>query len=253
MTTAVQELPVEHVMAESLPAERDPLLRLEERLDRLATQVARLGEQMEFLAEEAYAARRRRTEMEELQSDLLPIARDLYAVTVAQLEEIQAYVQLEDVLHLVKRLARNTRNLHGLLDQMESLLDLGHDLAPISKELFDQAVTLLDQLEQKGYFGFARQSLYVADRIVTAFGEEDVRLLGDNIVTILTTVKALTQPEIMRLVHNLTVAYQGADAQELPTGLWGLLQQMRDPQVRRGLALTMAMLKRIAAQTPGPA
>ena len=238
---------------EALTQEADRMARLEARLDHLATQMARLGEQMTFLAEESYAARRRRQEMEDLQRDLMPVARDLYAVTVAQLEEIQAYVQLEDVLHLVKRLARNAHSIHALLDQLESLQDLGRDLAPLSKEAFAQAVTVLDQLEQKGYFGFARQSLYVVDHIVTAFGAEDVRLLGDNIVTILTTVKALTQPEMMKLIHNLTDAYQEADAQQLPTGLWGLWREMRDPQVRRGLALTLAVLKRIAAQTPGPA
>ncbi len=259
MTTAVQEIAAVPVTApdpdplangDAALSDSARLRRLESRLDALATQVARLGEQMEFLAEEAYAARRRRQEMEDLQSDLMPVARDLYAVIVAQLEEIQAYVQLEDVLHLLKRLARNTHSVNALLDQLESLQDLGRDLGPITKEMFAQAVTVLDQLEQKGYFGFARQSFYVADRIVTAFSEEDVRLLGDNIVTILNTVKALTQPEMMQLVRNLTAAYQETGAQELPSGLWGLLREMRDPQVRRGLALTMAMLKRIAAQTP---
>lgn len=251
MSIAVHDLPTA-IDAQALDASADGarLAVLEHKLDALATQVAALGERMEFLADEAYAARRRRMEMEDLQTDLMPVVRDLYAVAVNQLEEIQAYVQLEDVLHLLKRLARNTRNIHELLDQLESLQDLWRDLSPVTKEMFGQAVSVLDGLEQKGYFGFARQGLYVADQIVTSFGEDDVRLLGDNIVIILNTVKALTQPEMMNLVNNLTQAYHEADAQELPTGALGLLKQMGDPQVRRGLALTMAMLKRIAAQTP---
>ena len=250
MMVAVKDLPTAAAPGGGGLLGADRLAALEAKLDGLATQVARLGEQMEFLADEAYAARRRRIEMEDLQTDLMPNVRDVYDVTVSQLEEIQAYVQLEDVLHLLKRLARNTCSINDLLDQLESLQDLWHDLSPLTKEMFTQAVTVLDDLERKGYFGFARQGLYVADQIVTAFGEDDVRLLGDNVVTILNTVKALTQPEMMNLVNNLTAGYHEADGQDLPTGFMGLMNQMRDPQVRRGLALTMAMLKRVSQQTP---
>jgi uncharacterized protein YjgD (DUF1641 family) len=74
--------------------------------------------------------------------------------------------------------------------------------------------------------------------------------LGDNVVLILNTVKALTQPEVMNLVNNLTEGFHEAEDQvdDLPTSTFGLLQQMRDPDVRRGLAITMAMLKRVSQQ-----
>ncbi len=63
-----------------------------------------------------------------------------------------------------------------------------------------------------------------------------MRQLGDNVVLILNTVKALTQPEMMNLVNNLTQGFHEAEdqAEELPTSTFGLLKQMRDPDVRRG-------------------
>ena len=171
-------------------------------------------------------------------------------VTVEQLEEIQAYVQLEDVLRLTKRLARNTRTFNELLDQVESCTTSWKDMSPLTKDMVDQAVLMLNDLEQKGYFGFVRQGAYVLDQVVTSFGEDDVRQLGDNVVLILNTVKALTQPEMMNLVNNLTQGFHEAEgqAEELPTSMFGLLRQMRDPDVRRGLAITMAMLKRVSRQ-----
>jgi uncharacterized protein YjgD (DUF1641 family) len=83
---------------------------------------------------------------------------------------------------------------------------------------------------------------------VESFTEDDVRQLGDNIVLILNTVKAMTQPEIMNLVNNVTVTYREVEQQpdELPTSVVGLMRQMRDPEVRRGLALTMRVLKAVA-------
>ena len=69
----------------------------------------------------------------------------------------------------------------------------------------------------------------------------------NNIVLILSTVKAMTQPEIMNLAGNLTASYQEAERDPaLRTGMLDLVGQMRDPEVRRGLALTMRMLRAIA-------
>jgi uncharacterized protein YjgD (DUF1641 family) len=241
--------------SDSLPAaenseQKDRIAALENKLDNLSASVAAIGEQIEFLTQQAYESNRRQREWDELRGDLAPIANDLYKITVDQLEEIQAYVQLEDILGLAKRLARNTRNIDQLLDQMESMQDLWRDIAPLTDDMFHQLVVMLNDMEQKGYFGFVRQSAYVADQIVTSFSEEDVQLLGDNVVLILETVKALTQPEMMNLVNNLTQGFQDVDGQadELPSSLFGLMGQMRDPDVRRGLAITMAMLKRVSQQ-----
>ena len=231
-------------------ADIDRLAELNSKLDRLTESVAALGQQVEFLGEKAYEDRRRQREWDELREDLTPVINDVYAVTVEQLEEIQAYVQLEDVAQLAKRLARNTRTFNELLDQVESVNDFVKDFAPLSADMLEQSILMLNEMEQKGYFGFVRQGQYVMDQIVTSFSEDDVRLLGDNVVLILNTVKALTQPQMMDLVNNLTSGFQEVEGgtDELPTSLFGLMREMRDPEVRRGLAITMQVLKKISAQ-----
>lgn len=233
------------------PAHVERMAIIEQKLDTLADSVQALGEQMQLLTGYAHQNRRRQQEWDDLRADMTPVLNDMYSITVEQFEEIQAYVQLEDILQLVKRLARNTRTFNQLLDQMESLQDLWADASPLTTDMFNQSVLLLNDLERKGYFAFARQGAYVLEQIVTSFTEEDVRQLGDNVVLILNTVKALTQPEVMNLVNNLTDGFHEAEghAEELPTSTFGLLKQMRDPDVRRGLAITMTMLKRISQQS----
>ena len=231
----------------------DESMRLDEisrKLDQLTESVAALSEQVEYLRETAYDNHRRQREWDELREDLTPVIGDMHAVTVEQLEEIQAYVQLEDVLNLMKRLARNTRTFNQLLDQVESANDFMKDFAPLTNDMVEQAILLMADMERKGYFGFVRQGQYVLDQIVTSFSEEDVRQLGDNVVLILNTVKALTQPEMMGLVNSLTQGFQEIEEhpEELPTSMFGLLREMRDPEVRRGLAVTMEVLKRISKQ-----
>lgn len=223
---------------------------IERKLDFLTANLQLLTEQMTFLTTQAVENRRRQQEWDDLSADLKPVVKDMYAITVQQLEEIQAYVQLEDVMRLMKRLARNTRTFEQLLDQMESLSDLVRDVSPLTKDMFNQMVEMLNELELKGYFGFMRQGLYVLDQIVTSFDEDDVRQLGDNVVLILNTVKALTQPELMNLANNLTQGFYEVEAhpEVLSSSTSGLFKQMRDPDVRRGLAITMALLKRISQQ-----
>ena len=237
-------------IAERPPDETTRLDEINSKLDQLTASVAALGEQVEHLKEKAFDDRRRQREWDELREDLTPVISDMYAVTVEQLEEIQAYVQLEDVLNLMKRLARNTRTFNQLLDQVESANDFMKDFAPLTNDMVEQAILLMADMEQKGYFGFVRQSQYVMDQIVTSFSEEDVRQLGDNVVLILNTVKALTQPEMMGLVNNLTQGFHEIEEhpEALPTSTFGLLRSMRDPEVRRGLAVTMEVLKRISKQ-----
>lgn len=227
-----------------------PLSSLESKLDRLVESVQVLGDQVALLTAKAQADRQRQEEWDDLRADLMPVINDLYTVTVEQLVEIQSEVQLEDLLVLLKRLMRSARTFGAMLEQLESVNDLLHDISPLTKEMFGEAVTLLNDLEHKGYFGFLRQGQYVADQIVTSFSEEDVRLLGDNIVLILNTVKTLTQPEMMSLANNLTQGFHDAEKEidQLPTSMLGLLRQIRDPDVWRGLALTMSILKRVSKQ-----
>ncbi len=218
------------------------LLEINQKLDLLAGQVA-------YLTEQSERAERERAARAELLRDLTPIADDVYRLAVEQLEEVEQYVSLNDLLRLAKRLARNGRNIEKMLDQLESVMDLADTLVPLTDAGFARAVRELETLESKGYFGFARGGWQIVDNIVTSFGEEDVRQLGNNIVLILQTIKEMTQPEVMNFARNMVSAIEREGAQEVNISYRSLLAQMRDPNVRRGLALTMRVLRSIGRQT----
>jgi uncharacterized protein YjgD (DUF1641 family) len=222
------------------------LVELNAKIDALTAQLGVLTDYVED-------QRRRQREWDDLKSDLTPIAMDAYQVAVEQFEELEPYVQLEDLIYLVKRVARNTRNVEMLLDQVESLSDLVHDASPIVNDAVLMAVEQMDAMERRGYFRLVKEGQVVLDNIVDAFGPEDVRQLGDNVVTILTTVKQMTQPEIMGMMQNLAGGLRKAEAQpsDASTSMWSLLKQFRDPQTRRGLAITLGMLRAVGAE-PSP-
>ncbi len=124
------------------------LAALNAKLDELSAQVA-------FLAEQARDTARRQQERAELIHDLLPIANDAVGLVTEQLDEIQGYVDLSDLLRLLKRLLRNGRNLDRMLDQLESLMDLAQTVGPLSDSIFEKATDVLQAADQKGYFALA--------------------------------------------------------------------------------------------------
>jgi len=220
------------------------MVELNHKIDELSAQVA-------YLAEQAQAAERQRADRAELMRDLTPIANEAFRLSVEQLEEIQEYVELDDLLRLVKRLARNGRNFEKMLNQLESMMDLAETVGPLANEAFGKAVHQLTEMERKGYFTFAQGGMQIMDNVVTSFTEEDVNRFGDNVVLILNTVKDMTQPEIMNFVRNTLLVAEQEIEKPVDISYTGLMRQMRDPEVRRGLALTMRVLQVVGAQASG--
>ena len=214
------------------------LVELNQKVDALTAQVA-------FLAEEARTQQQRRQEWDELKNDLTPVASEAYRLSVQQLDEIEGYVQLEDIIRVTKRLMRNTRNLEQMLDQLEGFADLSRELSPLSQDMFLMLMTRLDEMERKGYFSFVQGGMEIMDQIVTNFTEEDVRQLGENVVLILQTVKEMTQPEIMQLLSS-TASVMRDEAIPEDVSMLYLLRQMRDPAVKRGLAKTLNVLRTVS-------
>jgi uncharacterized protein YjgD (DUF1641 family) len=214
------------------------MVELNQKVDALTAQV-------EFLAEEARQQKNRRQEWDELKSDLTPIAGEVYRLSVQQLDEVEGYVQLEDIVRLLKRLMRNTQNIEQMLDQLEGISELSSELTPLSEEMFLMLMTRLDEMERKGYFTFIQGGMEILDTVVSNFTEDDVRQLGENIVLILNTVKEMTQPEAMQLLQNTATVMMEEEVPE-KVSMFYLMRQFNDPSVRRGLARTMNVLRTVS-------
>jgi uncharacterized protein YjgD (DUF1641 family) len=226
-------------------------MKMDQSLVDLNQKIDTLTAQVEYLTQQAKAVERQRADRAELMRDLTPIANEAFRLSIEQLEEIQEYVELGDLLRLVKRMARNGRNFEKILNQLEGIMDLMDTVGPLADEAFEKAVMELARMEQKGYFNFARGGMQIMDNVVTSFTEEDVNRFGDNVVLILNTVKDMTQPEIMNFVRNTLLVAEKEIDKPVDISYSGLIRQVRNPEVRRGLALTMRVLHVVGAQAGG--
>ena len=219
----------------------DQITELNQKIDRLTEQVA-------YLAEQARAAQLSRESMGELMRDLAPVTRGLMDGATAHFADVEEYVEIADLIRIAKKVARHLPKLEMLLDNLDGVTDLMDVSGPIIKDVYNKAETTLDDMDRKGYFRFAKGGMQIMDNIVTSFTEDEVKALGDNIVLILRTVKDMTQPEIMNFARTTVASAEQEVAGPVDSSFGAILKQMRDPNMRRGLALTMKVLASVGAQ-----
>jgi len=139
-----------------------------------------------------------------------------------------------------QKLDRVTGCVDDLSRRLESFDDLKEDLVPMAHSGIQMLYRQMSALEQNGTIAFVKESTSVAQKIATSFTPEDVQLLGDNVVSILNTVRNLTQPSMLGVADRAATALQSE-----PDVRVGLIKAMRDPEIRRGMALLFSVLREL--------
>jgi len=193
--------------------------------------------------------RLRSERLDDLMSDLSIIGKDAFSSTVAELDKQGIELNVDDIKYLTFKLIKNIGKLTDVISTFESVHDLLKDLGPVAREVIIDVIRKLHELEQKGYFEFFREAGKIIDNIITNYSAEDVRLLADNIVTILDTIKNLTQPEMLQAMNNAIFIYQNLDIQEIPEySMWKAMKELRTPEMKKGIGFIITFLKNLSGE-----
>ncbi len=210
-----------------------------------------MGAQLDVMAEQVAAANAQREQWAELVATLVPVSRGAMEVATRELEALEPDVTIDDATRFARTAARAMPQLEVLMAGLGSAGELGHEVNSLSGAGMAKLTDVMQAAEDKGYFMFAREGAAIADKVVTSFSEDDVRALGENVVTILNAVKELTQPEVMALLNRTALTIQEVEEASIePPSAFTLLKSMRDPQTRRGLARVLSMLHTVGAENP---
>lgn len=131
-----------------------------------------------------------------------------------------------------------------LVERQKKQEELFTEMGPILKEVLATATTRLDDLEKRGYFAFGRESLAVIERVVEGYSADDVRAFGDAIVSILDTVRTLTQPEVLTVMSEAGKVLEDADKVE-PLGIVGMVRATSSDDVQKGMAVMMEVMRHV--------
>jgi uncharacterized protein YjgD (DUF1641 family) len=142
---------------------------------------------------------------------------------------------------------KNVGKVSYLIDTFESLYDLMQDLGPVANEMLIDMIRKMHALEQKGYFEFFAEMTRAMDNIVTHYSGEDVKLLADNVVTIMDTLKNITQPEMLQAMNNAVNVFQKLEVDDIPEySIWKAMREMRSPEMKKGIGFMITFLKNLS-------
>lgn len=228
-----------------------------DRLDVLETKIDRLTEQLAVLASDAEVRRRQRDMLDDLTGDLARVSKDAMAMATRELESLSQTADLADTVRLLRRLVETAPTLERGLVAVTAIAELLDDAAPLGTDLMSLVTDRLAVADEKGWFDVAGAAVGVADRVVTNFDADDVEQLGDNVVAMLEVLREVTQPEMLafarRMVGAVRAEQEAVAAEPVePPSLWSLAAQVRDPDVRRGMARALHTLRSVSVET-GPA
>lgn len=213
----------------------------------IQNQIDEINKKLDVILEEIELQRRHRREMEDLKDDLMRVGTDLYKTAVDELEELSDSFDTKDLLYLGKKLLRNVNTINRVVEQLESVNDFMKDFAPLSRDGIIDLMNKLDEYDRKGYFEFMKEGGRIVDNIVTSFKPEDARALADNIVTILETVRNLTQPDMLHSLNSAVNVYKNLDIEITEkVSFFGLLKELNTPEMKKGLAFAVQFLKNMA-------
>jgi len=207
-------------------------------------QIDELNSKVDVILDYVNQQRLKSGAVEDLISDVSIIGKDAYDSVVAELETQAVEIDLDELKILGIKFIKNIKNFNSALSMFESVNDLAKDAAPIANEMIIDFTKKMHEFEQKGYFEFFRESGKIMDNIVTHFTPEDVRLLADNIVTIMETVKSLTQPGLMNMLNKTVSVYEKIETDTIPEySMWKLFREMQKPEMKRSMGFLVTLLK----------
>ena len=213
----------------------------------LQKQIDEMNLKLDAILECATEQKHRSGRIDDLMADMNIITKDAFRTTVEELENQGVELNWDDLKFLAFKFLKNIDKFTWVMDTFESVYDLMQDMGPVVREVIIDTIRKMAEMEKKGYFEFFTELTRAMDTVVEHYSGEDVRLLADNIVTIMDTLKNLTQPEMLLAMNNAVNVFQKLEVENIPEySLWKAMNEMRSPEMKKGIGFMISFLKNLS-------
>jgi uncharacterized protein YjgD (DUF1641 family) len=177
---------------------------------------------------------------QELKHDLTPVIHDAVKTLMKEFGDVEAGFQLEDIFALMKRFLRSIKNLTYVLEQLENIIELWKTIEPLLHSAVPRGIEFLDDMEQKGVFRMYKAMVEVRGKIARAYTPEDIEVMGDGFVSMLSLIKKLSTPQAREMLDKLADMMGDVNLKECQEcGPFGLVSGMSGKDARKGLGIML--------------
>lgn len=216
---------------------------------KIQQQIDDINRKLDIILEEVFAQKQSRETISDLADDLSLVGKDVFKNTVIELDKAGVELDSDALKGTGIRLIRNIDNINEFLDTLESINDFLKDVTPIARQVGLDTIQKMNELDQKGYIAFFKELSKVLENIISHFSVQDVSDLSDNVVTILETVKEMTQPDMLSAMDNAVNVFKNLDTKDIPEySLWKAMKEMQSPEMKKGLGFMITFLKNLAKE-----
>jgi len=213
----------------------------------IQSQIDALDKKLDLILGYVHQQRLNSTVVEDLVSDLSIIGKDAYDSTVEELDKRQVEIEPSELTDLAISFLRNIGNIKKVMDMLEMAMDLGKEVGPIANEAIIDFTKQMSTFEQKGYFAFFKELGPLFDNIVSGFTPKDLRELADSIVSILSIIKEMTQPEVLGTMQNAIKAFNSMETETVPSySIWRVMKEMNSPEMKKALGYGITFMKNVS-------
>ena len=212
-------------------------------------QIDEINQKLDLVLHYVNQQRLKSETVEDLVTDVSIIGRDVFNGAVNELDNQNIELDIDEIKILIFKLIKNAGNFVTVLSVFESLNDFIKDAGPVVNEVMIDVIKKMHEFEKKGYFEFIKELMNVFDNVITNYSAEDVRSLSDNIVTIMDTVKNITQPEMLNAMNNAINIYKNLNPDDVEKySMWKAFRDIRTPEMKRGIGFMMLFLKNLSKE-----
>ncbi|MCK5677811.1 MAG: DUF1641 domain-containing protein [Flavobacteriaceae bacterium] len=213
----------------------------------IQSQIDALDKKLDLILGYVHQQKLNSTMVQDLVSDLSIIGKDAFDSTVEELDKRQVELDPSELTGLAVSFLRNIGNIKLVMDTLEMAVDLSKEVGPIANEVIIDFTKQLNTFEQKGYFAFFKEVGPIMDNIVTGFSPEDLRELADSVVSILSIIKEMTQPEVLGTMENAIKAFNSMETESVPSySIWRVMKEMNSPEMKKALGFGITFMKNVS-------
>ena len=206
-----------------------------------------LEKKIDLILDHMDRQRRQTAVVTDLSQDLSIITKDLYDTAVAELDKRQIEVDPNDLTDLAFALVRNVKNFKEALNGFEMMMDFIKEVQPIANDAIIEWTHMVAEFDQKGYFEFFRNVMPVLDNIVSGLSREDLVDLSENVMTIIHTMKDLTQPQMLKSIDNAVKVYSSIETENIPSySIWKFIREINSPEMKKAFGFALTFLKNMS-------
>ena len=206
--------------------------------------IKQLNEKIDFLTDQITSLTNRLRAVDDFKEDMSLFAKDAFDEVVNFMSDVDFHFRSNDFLCMIKKSLRNINNFSKLLDQLQSFVEFTEDISPLAREIADDFISKLHELEQKGILESLRRSVGIVETLSENFEPEDVTNFGNSMVLAMRTIKRFTLPENLEKIEKIIEEVENYDFEKKrKVTLFSIFKKLRSKEVLRGADVMLDMAK----------